>query len=289
MPSVFAAKIFCGQLSMKTCRSFKTPAAAASLCFLLCVSAVRSQEHSPNRPPNAVAPVSTQPSTHPSTDEKFLLDAVNRERAAEGLQPLRWDSALAEAARQHAEVMARQDLLLHQCLNEPPLDQRAAAAGAKFAMIAENIAVGPNVAKIHDGWMNSPGHRQNILNADITSVGIATTRTTGGLFAVQDFSRPVESLSLAQQEERLISLLTAAGVRKAEATADARKTCGMEKGFQGDHVSYVTRFEVIDLSKLPDELLRKIKGGDYRSASVGACRSTNVDSFTRYRLAVLLN
>lgn len=270
---------------MKACRSFKTAAAAATLCFLCSVGVGRCQERSPNRPPDATAPASS----HPSADEKFLLEAVNRERAAEGLQPLRWDSALAEAARRHAEVMASQDLLLHQCLNEPPLDQRAAAAGAKFAVIAENIAVGPNAAKIHDGWMHSPGHRQNILNADITSVGIATTRTNGGLFAVQDFSRPVEALSFTQQEERLISLLMAAGLKKAEVTADARKTCDMEKGFQGDHVSYVTRFEVIDLSKLPDELMRKIKGGDYRNASVGACRGTNVDSFTRYRLAVLMN
>jgi uncharacterized protein YkwD len=259
--------------------------AASAVCFLFFTSVARSQERPPNRPPHP-----TPPSTlHPSAEEKFLLDAANRERAAEALPPLRWDSALAEAARLHAEVMVSQNLLLHQCLNEAPLDQRAAQAGAKFSMIAENIAVGPNVASLHDGWMHSTGHRQNILSADATAVGIATARTNGGLFAVQDFSRPVEVLSLAQQEERLMSLLKAAGVQRAAATEDARKTCGMDKGFTGDHVSFVMRFEMTDMSKLPDELLRKIRGEIFRNAAVGACQAGNADNFTRYRLAVLLN
>jgi hypothetical protein len=270
---------------MKAWRVFRTVAAAVALCFLFFISVAHAQDHSLNRPPNATAPSTS----HPSADEKFLLDAANRERAAAGLQPLHWDSALHEAARRHAEVMASQNVLLHQCLNEPPLDQRAAQAGAKFSTIAENIAVGPKVETIHDGWMNSPGHRHNILNADVTAVGIATARTDVGLYAVQDFSRPVEALSFAQQEEKLILLLKAAGLRKAEATEDARKTCVMDKGFVGDHVSFMTRFEVVDLDKLPDELLRKIKGADFRNAAVGACPAGQVDNFTRYRLAVLLN
>jgi uncharacterized protein YkwD len=270
---------------MKTCCSFHVAAAVGSLCFLFFISRVHPQERSPNRPPNATRTVSS----HPSADEEFLLDAANRERAAAGLQPLKWDGALAEAARRHAEVMARQDLLSHQCLDEPPLDQRAAQAGAKFSTIAENIAVGPNTAKIHDGWMHSPGHRHNILNGEVTAVGIATTRTNGGLYAVQDFSRPVESLSLAQQEERLISLLKAAGLKKAEVTEDARKTCGMDKGFVGNHATFITRFEIIDMGKLPDDILRKIKGGVFREAAVGACQSNYADNFTRYRFAVLLD
>jgi uncharacterized protein YkwD len=273
---------------MKTWRVFRMAASvatASALGFLFFISAAQAQDHSPNRPPHPTPPSTSRP----SDDEKFLLDAANRERAAEGLQPLRWDSALADAARQHAEVMVSQNLLLHQCLNEAPLDERAAAAGAKFSMIAENIAVGPKVETIHDGWMHSTGHRQNILNADVTAVGIATMRGNDGLFAVQDFSRPVEALSFAQQEERLISLLKSAGLQKVTATEDARKTCGMDRGFVGDHVSFMTRFEVTDMSKLPDELLRKIKGELFRNAAVGACQARSADNFTRYRLAVLLN
>src|SRR5580693_9371435 len=212
---------------MKIGRSFQ--AVAAVFCFLLCISTTHSKDRQQNRPP-----VSTPaPSPHPSAEDKLLLDAANRERSAAGLAPLKWDDALAAAARQHAEVMVSQNLLLHQCLDEPPLDQRAAKAGARFSMIAENIAVGPNPEAIHNGWMHSPGHRKNILSADVSAVGIATMRGSGGLFAVQDFSRPVEALSLEQQEERVVALLKGDGFLTAEVTADARRTCNMDHGIAG--------------------------------------------------------
>ena len=268
---------------MKSGRSFG--AAAAVFCFLFCTSSAYPQDRQQNRPP-----VPTPPrSPHLSEEDKFLLDAANRERSAAGLRPLKWDEALATAARRHAQVMVNQNLLLHQCLDEPPLDQRAAAAGARFSMIAENIAVGPNPESIHSGWMHSPGHRKNILNADVSAVGIATMRGSGGLFAVQDFSRPVEALSLEQQEEQVVSLLKGNGLLAAEVTADARKTCNMDHGLAGAPASYAIRFAVTDLNKLPDDLLQKVKSRAYRQAAVGACRSGDTAGFTRYHIAVLLH
>ena len=131
-----------------------------------------SQDRSQNRPQVRLR----SPASHPSAEEKLLLDATNRERAAAGLQALRWNDALAAAARQHAQLMAGENVLSHQLPGEPPLDQRAAQAGAKYAMVAENVAVGPDPEEIHDGWMHSPGHRRNILNAELTAIGIAVTR-----------------------------------------------------------------------------------------------------------------
>ncbi len=290
---------------MKTCRS-STAASAVSIataatlcrvalsfpalflaafCFPFLILSARSQERPQNRPPLATLPLSSKP----STEEKLLLDDANREREAAGIQPLKWDVALAAAARQHAQIMASQNLLLHQCLDEPPVDQRAAQAGAKFSMIAENIAVGPNPEKIHDGWMHSTGHRKNILNPDITAVGVATVRTSGGLFAVQDFSRPVEALSLEQQEDRVVSLLKSNGLQIADVSEDARKTCRAEHGLKGAPALFAMRFEVTDLNKLPDGLLEEVKSRAYHKAAVGACRSADLGSFTRYRIAVLLN
>jgi len=260
-------------------------AAAAVFCFLFCISAADPQDHQQNRPPVPMLPVPA----HPSDEDKFLLDATNRERSAAGLQPLKWDEALATAARLHAQVMVSQNLLLHQCLDEPPLEQRAAKAGARFSMIAENIAVGPNPETIHNGWMHSPGHRKNILNADLSAVGIATMRGSGGLFAVQDFSRPVEALSLEQQEEKVVSLLKGNGLLVTEVTEDARKTCNLGHGFAGVPGSYAIRFEVTDLSKLPDNLLQTVKSRAYRKAAVGACRAGDTPGFTHYHIAVLLN
>jgi uncharacterized protein YkwD len=267
---------------MKNLRFFRS--ATAALCFLFCSIPVPSQNQSPNRPPIATAPLSS----HPSADESFLLDATNRERAAAGLHALRWDDALAAAARHHAQLMVRANTLSHQLPGEPALDQRAADAGAKYAMIAENVAIGPNPEAMHDGWMHSPGHRHNILNGELTAIGIAVTRGTDGLFAVQDFSRQVVNLSLAQQEQRVVSLLRATELLAADVNEDARKSCGMDRGYTGTSVLYLVRFEVADLDKLPDELLQRIHTRKYQKGAVGACQGGNVGGFTRYRIAVLL-
>jgi hypothetical protein len=156
-------------------------------------------------------------------------------------------------------------------------------------MVAENVAIGPNPEEIHDGWMHSPGHRRNILNAELTAIGIGATRGIGGLFAVQDFSREVADLSLAQQEVKVVALLKGTDLIAVDVTEDARKTCGMDRGYAGNSVLYVMRFEVTDLNKLPAELLQQIKSGRYRKGAVGACQGGDAGGFTRYRIAVLLH
>lgn len=262
---------------MKICRFFRTAGAAAVLCFPF-------PSISQARPPREA----TRPTSQRSPDEQALFDDANRERASQGLTALQWDPTLALAAREHVRLMAVENLLSHQCPGEPPLQERAAQAGAKFSMIAENVAVGPTAEGIHDGLMHSPGHRKNILNAEVTAVGIATIRGTGGLFAAQDFSRLVENLSLRQQEEKVISLLAKARLQGASVTEDARRTCGMDRGYAGSSPLYLIRFEVADLSALPSELLKRVKSRAYRSAAVGACQADNTAGFTRYRIAVLL-
>jgi len=126
--------------------------------------------------------------------------------------------------------MANLNRLEHQLPSESNLEGRLAEAGARFGAIAENIAIGPNPPIIHAGWMDSPGHRKNILDPQLTSVGIAAVRGPGGLFAVQDFSQFVPDLSVEQQD-RSGSLLAARGFRPANATAGARKTCETDAGF----------------------------------------------------------
>ena len=249
-------------------------------CFLFFFSPLHSQQ----RP----ALSTPQGASQPSAEEKVLFDAANRERAAAGLHLLAWDSALAAAARQHALLMVQEQLISHHYPDELSLSERAARAGAKFSVIAENIARGADPESIHDGWMHSPGHRKNILSPDLAAVGIAAVRSRGDLFAVQDFSRPVADLTLPQQEQRVISLLKQAGIRAAHATDDARKTCRVNGSYAGHSVLYFIRFEVVDLNQLPEDLLRHIKDRSYQSASVGACSGGDSAGFSRYRLAVLL-
>ncbi len=220
--------------------------------------------------------------------ERALFDALNRERTAQGLPALQWDEALASAAREHALRMAQRNTLSHQLPGEPAVQDRATRAGARFSLIAENIAVAPTPATIHSAWMQSPHHRENILDPELNVVGIAVIKGGDGLFAVQDFSQSVANLSVNQQEQVIIANLHARGLRGAQATDDARKTCDMERGFAGARPLSVVRFEAADLNKLPDDLEQKIRTGRYHTAAVGACQGGNSGPFTRFRIAVVL-
>ena len=219
--------------------------------------------------------------------ERQLFESLNHERTAQGLSALQWDSALFKAARHHALLMLNLNMLEHQLPNEPGLEARLAEAGARFSAIAENIAVGPNPETIHKGWMNSPGHRKNILDPRLTSVGIAAVRGPGGLFAVQDFSQVVPELSVEEQEKKVASLLTAQGFRLSNARDGARKTCETDAGLAGTSAKSMIRFEVADLNKLPEEIERKIRSGASGKVAVGACHANGAPGFTRYRIAVL--
>src|SRR5260370_7941668 len=99
--------------------------------------------------------------------------------------------------------------------------------------------------------MDSPGHRKNILDPRLTSVGIAAVRGPGGLFAVQDFSQLVPDLSVEQQEQKVVSLLAAQGFRSAKATDDPGKPCETDAGFAGTGPKRIIRFEPSNLNQLP--------------------------------------
>ena len=153
--------------------------------------------------------------------------------------------------------------------------------------VAENIAVGPDPVTIHTAWMHSPGHRANILSPGLSAVGIAVVPGNSGLFAVQDFSESSANLSLTQQEQQMVSLLAARGLR-AIASAEARQFCDGQRVFEGNRSATVLRLETADLGTLPASLEQKIQSRAFRTATVAACALTNSSGFSRFRLAVLL-
>ncbi|HET8922150.1 MAG TPA: CAP domain-containing protein [Candidatus Acidoferrum sp.] len=219
--------------------------------------------------------------------ERELFESLNHERAAQSLSALKWDDALFKAARQHALLMLNQNNLEHQLPSEPNLAERLVAAGARFSFIAENIAVGPNPHTIHDGWMNSPGHRKNILNRRVTAVGIAVVRGNNGLFAVEDFSQAFANLSQEQQEKQIISLLTAKGWRVSGAAEEARKSCDSNAGMPGVRGWSVVRFGSTDLSAFSPEIEKKIRSEQFHNVAVGACRTSEAAGFAQYRIALV--
>src|SRR5215831_992726 len=237
----------------------------------------------------AVAALSAPPSQalERNESERELFELLNHERTSQGLAALHWDEALFKAARQHALLMLNLNTLEHQLPGEPGLEERITAAGARFTFIAENIALGKNAATIHSGWMNSPGHRKNILEPRATAVGIAVVHGTGGLFAVQDFSESFVSMSLEQQEKHVGSLLTAKGLRVTGANNAARQSCDTDGGISSARAWSIVRFEVGNLNALPSELEQKIRKEPYRDVAVGACRTSGAAGFNRYRIVLI--
>ncbi len=223
-----------------------------------------------------------------SSPESVLLEAANHSRAAAGLPAFQWDAALAAAARQHALRMVQQNTLSHQFPGELPLQERARQTGARFSLVAENVAEGPSVLGLHTQWMNSPPHRANLLDRELNSVGIAVIQSGSVLFAVEDFCAEVPKLDLDAQELQVGAQLAAHGLRVLNTTDVGRKTCEMDRGWAGQRPVNVIRYETSDLSHLPADIEQRVQGGIYRSAAVGACEASGSAGFTRYRIAILL-
>jgi uncharacterized protein YkwD len=222
-----------------------------------------------------------------------LLALANETRAAHGAGPLRWDPALAEAARKHCLRMAAEGPISHQYGGEPDVSDRAGQAGAHFSLIEENVAIGPNPAAIHEEWMHSAGHKRNLLNPDIDRIGAAVVASRGELYAVADYARNVPLLTQVQVETAVAGLLRERGVVTIADRADARFYCERGHVSGGGLGSVEPRFRMLwqnpDLSDLPEALKDKLALREYRKAAVGSCPTQNLEgSFTAYRVAVLL-
>jgi hypothetical protein len=221
--------------------------------------------------------------------DQVLFELANRERAAQGLPALKWNDALAQAARQHALRMAQQNALSHQLPGEAALPARVSNAGGHFSTIAENVAEGPDPDRINQQWMNSPPHRANLLDPELNSVGIAVADRNGTLFAVEDFSVAAGGMSISEQEKVVDAQLQMHGLHLLHYTEDARKSCPLDNGYAGNHTpSFVLHYAAPDLQTLPDLLVQRIKTDRYHSAVVGACPSDAKIGFSMYRVAVLL-
>jgi uncharacterized protein YkwD len=219
-----------------------------------------------------------------------IVALANQARAAGGAGPLRWDAALAAAARQHCLRMAAEGPIAHRYGGEPDVGGRAAQAGAHFSLIEENVAIGPTPAAIHEEWMHSPDHRANLLNPEVDRVGVALVASRGVLYAVADYARAAPVLTQAQVEAAIASLLRAQGVTLLADPTDARAYCAQNRGAKGSsQPGFRMLWQGADLTRLPQQLLDRIASGRYRQAAVGSCPPRDLEgSFTAYRVAVLL-
>jgi hypothetical protein len=222
-----------------------------------------------------------------------LMALANQARQQAGVGPLKWDESLAAAAHDHTQRMAAEGPIAHRYGGEDDLSTRAGKAGARFDLIEENVAVGPNPTEIHDEWMHSPGHRSNMLNADVNRAGIAVVAVRGVLYATADYARSVEKLNQEQVEGRIADLVRVSGVKILADHSQARVACGAAGALafgQGQmQPGFVMRWQDSDLKELPKPLAEKLASGQYHQAAIGNCAPQGVEgNFTAYRMAVLL-
>jgi uncharacterized protein YkwD len=220
-----------------------------------------------------------------------LVLLANQARAQAGAGPLQWDAALATAARQHCLRMASEGTISHQYVGEQDFSARAEQAGARFSLIEENVALAPTPAAIHNGWMNSPGHRANLLNPQVDHVGIAVVAGRYGLYAVADYERAVQVLTQTQIEAQVagqmhvVTILPDATLARAACAAEG----ALPRPVSGPRPGFVIYWEDAQLTQLPQDLADALASGKFHKAAVGSCSAQGQEgSFTAYRIAVLL-
>ncbi|HZG76645.1 MAG TPA: CAP domain-containing protein [Paenibacillus sp.] len=138
---------------------------------------VPQQPAAPQRPaaqPAAPQPAAPQSAGDASRFPQEVLNLVNQERAKSGLNPLRMNSALSNMAMDKAKDMVDNRYFDHQSPTYGSPFDMMNAYGISYNTAAENIAQGQrSPAEVMNSWMNSQGHRANILNGSFTEIGVA--------------------------------------------------------------------------------------------------------------------
>jgi uncharacterized protein YkwD len=132
--------------------------------------------------------------------ERLVVERSNAFRQSQGVAPVAPERMLTAAAQAFAAYMARTDNYGHEADGREP-SQRAQAQGYSYCMVAENIAMQYSslgfdteelARSMVQGWIDSPGHRHNLLAPEATDIGVGLARSasSGRYYAVQMFGRP---------------------------------------------------------------------------------------------------
>ncbi len=159
---------------------------------------VRAQGGNTNYSLTMESPAVTQPSDPEDTITSEVLRLTNVFRQQNGLQPLTLNSKLATAAQTHSQNMGNLDFFSHTGADGSSSSQRISAAGYTWSAAGENIAAGYTTPEaVVNGWINSPGHRANLLNANYRDIGIGyfyLANDTGNVnwqrYWTQNFAKP---------------------------------------------------------------------------------------------------
>lgn len=129
-----------------------------------------------------------------SGDEGSFASKTNGERSSRGISTLGWSDDLARVARNHSQEMANQNDLHH--------NRNLGSEVSGWEVIGENVGYGPSVNDLHQAFMNSTAHRDNILDRDYTEIGVGTVWKDGTLWVTEVFMRPARSSSSSSNSAR---------------------------------------------------------------------------------------
>lgn len=116
-----------------------------------------------------------------------VLDLSNAERSRAGAPALSLHPQLTAAAQHHSDLMMQHNQMTHQLSGEPEMGDRISQAGYRWGGVAENVAHGQTSPEdVLSSWMNSPGHRKNLLNPEYQHLGVGFANN----FWTQKFARP---------------------------------------------------------------------------------------------------
>ncbi|GGS82552.1 MULTISPECIES: sigma-70 family RNA polymerase sigma factor [Streptomyces] len=148
----------------------------------------KASSGAPTPSPSAPRPASPAPVPAPQGPVGQVVALVNAERAKAGCGPLKDDAQLRKAAQRHSEDMASRNFFSHTAPDGSDPGERTTAAGYRWATYGENIARGQSTAEsVMNSWMNSDGHRANILNCSFKDIGVGLHQGPGGPWWTQNF------------------------------------------------------------------------------------------------------
>lgn len=169
-----------------------TPAPAAPAKTTPAPAAPAKTTPAPAAPAKATTTPAAPTSSTLGSYEQQVVDLVNKERAAVGLSALKVNMKLANVAETKAADMRDQNYFSHTSPKYGSPFDMMKQFGISYTAAGENIAKGQRTpSEVMNGWMNSQGHRENILNANYTEIGVGyVTDSNGAGYWVQEFIRP---------------------------------------------------------------------------------------------------
>lgn len=148
------------------------------------------------RQEETTAPIAEAPNpqaTATAAMEDRIAKRINQIRQQEGLDPLQPNQQLAQVARDYSQQMANQNFFSHTSPQGETPAERVRSAGLHYRMVGENLFKATNVSSpvpaAVEGWMNSPGHRRNILQSGYTRTGVGVWRDQNTYYVTQLFMR----------------------------------------------------------------------------------------------------